>query len=123
MRLTLSLTAFLMLLIALNGCQAAGDTPEVAQMVSQGERIYQLNCQRCHHPNGEGYRQLFPRLAHNPIVTRHDPTPMIQIVKNGRGAMPGFDAALTNDEIASVLTFIRNSWGNEADPILPEDVR
>jgi len=124
MRLFTGLVALLSVLIVFSGCQTTSvDEPAFNHMLAQGEEVYLLNCQRCHHPQGQGYRHLFPNLAGNQIVTRHDPVPMIQVVRNGRGAMPGFDEALSDEEIASVLTFIRNAWGNEAEPIRPQQVR
>ncbi|MBE2270478.1 MAG: cytochrome c [Anaerolinea sp.] len=124
MRLFAVFNALLILLIVVGGCQTAVvDQTAFTPVLLQGEEVYQLNCQRCHHPQGQGYRRLFPNLASNQIVTGHDPIPMIQVVKNGRGAMPSFDEALTDEEIAAVLTYIRNSWGNEAEPISPQQVR
>lgn len=124
MRLITGLSTLLILLIVVSGCQTASvDEPTFTRLMTEGEQVYQLNCQRCHHPQGQGYRHLFPNLAHNQIVTRHDLTPMVQVVKNGRGAMPSFDGALTDEEIAAVLTYVRNSWGNEAEPIHPQQVR
>lgn len=115
---------YALVLLLLVGCQAlTAAEPTVDHLMTQGESVYQLNCQRCHHPQGQGYRHLFPNLAHNPIVTRHDPIPMIEVVKNGRGAMPSFGEALTDEEIAAVLTYVRNAWGNEAEPLHPQQIQ
>lgn len=114
----------LLIFVALSGCQSSTvDNQGFARVMAEGEEIYQLNCQRCHHPQGQGYRHLFPNLSANQIVTLRDPVPIIQIVKHGRGAMPSFNEALTDAEIAAVLTYIRNAWGNEAAPVNPEQVR
>jgi len=41
------------------------------------------------------------------------------VVLNGRGGMPTFKAELTNQQIASILTYVRSSWGNHAPPVTP----
>ena len=72
-----------------------------------------------------GWSTLYPRLAGNPIVTLHDPSPVIETVTYGQGSMMAFKDKLSGDNIAAVLSYIRNAWGNEApggfDP--PDTVR
>lgn len=122
MRLLAGVSSLLFLLFV-GGCQSLTlNGQDFQQVMAQGEVVYRLNCQRCHHPQGQGYRHLFPNLSGSQMVTLHDPIPIIQIVKHGRGAMPSFDQALTDDEIAAVLTYIRNSWLNKAAPVNPQDV-
>jgi mono/diheme cytochrome c family protein len=112
------------LLLVTIGCQPdQTDIIDEAEMISAGEQTYILNCGRCHHQDGSGYAPLFPTLAGNPIVTLHDPIPIIQITLHGQGSMPGFRGTLENDEIAEVLTYIRNAWGNIAPPVPPRQVR
>jgi alcohol dehydrogenase (quinone), cytochrome c subunit len=60
---------------------------------------------------------LYPRLAGNPIVTLHDPEPIIDTVVYGQGGMTNFRDKLNNEQIAAVLTYIRNSWGNQAPAV------
>lgn len=92
------------------------------QMVSEGEGVYTSNCARCHQITGEGSVD-FPALAGNPVVTLHNPAPIVDVVMNGRGSMPSFRGALTDKQIAAVLTYIRNAWGNEADLVTPKQAR
>ena len=69
---------------------AACTEPTEEERVAQGEQVYISQCSHCHQPEGQGYAQVFPPLAGNPIVTLHDPVPTIEIVLHGRGAMPSF---------------------------------
>lgn len=116
------LFGLLTLITVITACQPAV-IADRTQLMSEGERIYQHSCARCHHGDGSGYRNLFPALAGNPIVTLHDPIPVIQVIHDGRGSMPAFRGQLTSEEVAAVATYIRNAWGNEASPVAPRQVR
>jgi mono/diheme cytochrome c family protein len=85
-----------------------------AQLIQVGEFLYATRCAACHHPNGEGNIRYFPALNHNGLVVAQVPTPLIEIVLYGRGAMPAFHNGLTAQEIAAVLSYIRNAWDNQA---------
>jgi mono/diheme cytochrome c family protein len=93
-----------------------------------GEAIYVDTCSACHGPNGQGQPRYFPPLAGNAAVQANDPTTIIRIVLEGSRSvptpakptaptMPSFAWKLNDMEIASVLTFVRNSWGNAARPV------
>jgi alcohol dehydrogenase (quinone), cytochrome c subunit len=69
-----------------------------------------------------GWSTLFPRLAGNPLVTLHDPEPVIVTVTYGQGSMTGFNQKLSSDDIASVISYIRNAWGNQAAPVSPRQI-
>lgn len=92
------------------------------ELVQRGEAVYTENCATCHQSNGQG-QDDYPALAGNAFVTAQDPTAIIQTVRNGRGAMPAFGDTLSNQEIAAVISYIRNSWGNSAEPVAVEQVR
>jgi mono/diheme cytochrome c family protein len=107
---------------------AAADPRMVA-----GKAIYEDRCAACHSQSGAGVRTLFPRLASAPLVQSVDPTNLIRVVLIGNRAvatsaaptapaMPAFAWNLNDAEIADVLTYVRNTWGNAASPVLPEDV-
>lgn len=91
-------------------------------LVQRGEVVYSENCATCHQPNGQGQGD-YPALAGNAFVTAQDPTAIIQTVLNGRGAMPAFGDTLSNQEIAAVISYIRNGWGNSAETVTVEQVR
>lgn len=110
----------LALSLVVSGCQLTIDEQEVH---AEGEEVYLANCARCHEVDGQGFADVYPPLAGNPIVTLHDPVPALEIIIEGRHAMPGFADVLTRDEIAAVTTYIRNEWGNQASLVMPRQVR
>ncbi len=98
-----------------------------------GAGIYQSFCAKCHQITGIGKPDKFPKLAGNSIVLSENATSLIRLVLEGgktaqtkRGAkpqkMPAFAKKFTDQEIAEVLSFIRNSWGNEAYPVTTRQV-
>jgi mono/diheme cytochrome c family protein len=98
-----------------------------------GEAVYLDNCAACHTSAGSGIPQLFPALKNSPSVQSADPASLIRVVLRGAQsvatdaaptgpAMPALGWKLSDDEIAAVLTYIRNSWGNAASPVLATDV-
>jgi cytochrome c6 len=87
------------------------------QMILDGKQLYTEYCAECHQVDGTGWSNLYPRLAGNPIVTLHDPEPLIVTVKYGQGSMMPFGEKLTGQQIAEILSYIRNAWGNKAVPV------
>lgn len=93
-----------------------------------GRAIYVDNCSACHASAGTGVANLFPPLKNSPIVQSKDPTTLLRIVLHGTRsvatdaaptapAMPAMDWKLSDAQIAAVLTYIRNAWGNEASAV------
>lgn len=89
-------------------------------------------CSECHRLDGRGAPRVFPALAGNSIVSAKDPSSLIQFTLAGGGmastphdrmafVMPGFDQ-LRNREIAEILNFIRNGWGNRGSQVTASDV-
>jgi mono/diheme cytochrome c family protein len=98
-----------------------------------GGRIYADQCSGCHGGNGKGAANLFPALDGSSVVQQTDSTSLMHIVLRGaRGvatdraptgaAMPEFGWLLKDDEVAAVLTYIRNSWGNAAPAVNAAEV-
>ncbi len=98
-----------------------------------GAHIYADECAACHQSTGAGEPGLIPALAASPVVNATQPVTLMHIVLHGAhsvatdaaptaGAMPGFQNLMTNDQIADVLTYIRNSWGNAAPAVSGDDV-
>jgi len=83
-----------------------------------GESLFEQNCSACHQLNGKGIPGAFPALAGNKFV-QGPPEPVASTVLNGRGGMPTFGPDLSNETIASILTYVRSAWGNQAEPITP----
>lgn len=116
--------ALVVLIVGLSvACAGNGDgtDTEEQELIAAGEVVFSENCARCHGSEGEGTEGAAPPLAGNETVTG-DPQPVIETVLNGRSAMPPFRDELDDQEIAAVVSFIRNAWGNEASTVAPEDV-
>jgi mono/diheme cytochrome c family protein len=96
-----------------------------------GLAIYKDSCAACHKDSGLGEIDLFPRLAGSALVQSDDATTLLRVVLQGSRAvstasrptapaMPAFDWRLDDTQVAAVLTYIRNSWGNAAAPVPPD---
>ena len=99
-----------------------------------GAEVYADECSGCHTANGKGVPGLFPSLAGAPVVQQNDATSLIHVVLRGAisvstraaptaAAMPAFAWILNDDEVAAVVNYIRNSWGNSAPMITALDIR
>jgi mono/diheme cytochrome c family protein len=98
-----------------------------------GMKVFTTNCSSCHQANGKGQPGVFPPLAGNAVVTG-PADKVITIVKNGlsgkitvngatyNGQMPAWKGTLSDSDIASVITYIRSSWGNKASAVTPAQV-
>ncbi len=87
-----------------------------AQAAPSSQQLYLDNCSACHRPNGQGVKGAFPSLVGDPIATGDAKAAALKVL-NGRGGMPAFKASLSDETIASVLTYVRSSWGNKAGPL------
>ncbi|WP_245581970.1 cytochrome c [Phyllobacterium phragmitis] len=97
-----------------------------------GAASYVEHCAICHRMDGKGALRIYPALAGNSMVFSDDPSSLIQVTLAGGRmpktphdamafTMPGF-AHLTNREIADILNFIRNGWGNHGSKITDKDI-
>ena len=118
---------------------AEGPPPAAALLSSDarmkiGEAVFVDTCAACHKRSGEGVAHLFPRLAGNVIATQNDPASLIRIILTGgraastdamptAPAMPSLGHRLGDDQVAAVVTYVRNSWGNAASPVSAEMVK
>jgi cytochrome c oxidase subunit 2 len=95
----------------------------VQELVQRGEKVYAANCVACHQAHGKGVPPAFPPLAGSPVVTGAEEA-QIDVVLNGRPntAMQSFKQ-LNNVDLAAVITFTRNSWGNKASEVQPAEVK
>jgi cytochrome c oxidase subunit 2 len=108
---------------------AAADDPnkkwELADLKARGEKVYVANCVACHQANGQGIKGSFPALDGGKI-TIGPAAGHIDIVLNGKAgtAMAAFGKQLSDTEIAAVVTYERNSWGNKTGTVVqPSDVK
>jgi mono/diheme cytochrome c family protein len=90
--------------------------------VQRGKEVFEDSCAQCHRANGEGLPATFPALNQNPLVLG-DPKPVIATVLNGLkgnlGRMPGWKDKLNDQQIAAVVTYIRQAWSNRAPAVTP----
>ena len=94
------------------------------ELKARGEKVYAATCVACHQASGQGSPAVkAPALAGNNFVTA-EPGP-IDTVLNGRPntAMQAFGKQLSDTEIAAVITYVRNSWGNKASDVQPAEVK
>lgn len=94
------------------------------ELMAEGKRVYDTTCAACHMPNGQGLPGVFPALKGSEMV-KHDQYGHIDIVLNGKTgtAMQAFGKMLSLREIAAVVTYERNAWGNNTgDVVQPKDV-
>ena len=92
-------------------------------LVARGEKVYTANCAVCHKPDGKGGGPVKP-LDGSAIVQDADKAKQIEVVLAGRnnGAMPSWKA-LSDTEIAAVVTYTKNSWSNKTGQIVqPADI-
>ncbi|MFT4834352.1 MAG: cytochrome c551 [Marinoscillum sp.] len=100
------------------------DEMRLRQYIVQGKQLYQTNCLNCHQSEGQGFAKLYPPLAKSDYLLT-DLSRAACLIKNGQNGaievngviynqmMPGFEN-LAPIEIAEIVTYISNAWGNEA---------
>ena len=107
---------------------AANDPAMVA-----GAAIYRDQCSACHGLDGKGVAELFPSVAESSMVRSNDPTTSIRIVLRGvrsvgtkaqptAPGMPSYGKQLDDDQVAAVLSYLRNSWGGAAAAVTSDQV-
>ncbi|MEX0951777.1 MAG: cytochrome c oxidase subunit II [Gammaproteobacteria bacterium] len=97
------------------------------ELMAKGEEVYGVHCVACHQANGEGVEGAFPALTESLIVFG-EKADHIDVVLNGvnggKTGMVAFRDQLSDAEIAAVVTYERNAWGNEmGDMVQPSDVK
>jgi len=111
---------------------AAADDPakiwDAKDLIARGQGVYTANCAACHQATGKGVPPAFPPLDGSKIATgpveAHLDTVLNGVVKNGQPtAMVPWKNTLSPTDIAAVITFERNSWGNHVgDAVQPSQV-
>ncbi len=93
--------------------------------MSEGEGLYNAHCGACHQPNGQGLAAAgFPAIAGSAVATG-DVAAHIDIGLNGRPgtAMAAFGPQLSDEQMAAIITYQRNAWGNDSgDVVTPADI-
>src|SRR5262249_62357492 len=99
-----------------------------------GAAIYVDECSACHTMTGAGIPRLLPTLKGSPFVQQANPLSLIHVVLEGTravatdaaptgAAMPAFGWKLSDEQVASVVTYIRNAWGNAAVAVTADTVQ
>jgi mono/diheme cytochrome c family protein len=106
--------------------RAAAKTTDIdKQAWSRGEALYVDNCTGCHMENGAGVAQIFPSLKGSSAVQAKLPDTVTHILLAGAKtaatpgkptgfAMPAFARKLDDKEVADLVNYIRNAWGNHS---------
>jgi len=99
----------------------------LAELTQRGEGVYQKNCVACHQMNGEGLPPIFPALAGSDIVM-FDKNRNVEILMEGvqGAAMQSFANQLSEVDMAAVITYTRQAWGNAENGdgayVVPSDI-
>lgn len=107
--------------------------PPSNTVMNAGAAIYFDNCAACHHADGSGEPYMFARLDGSNKVQADDPTTVIRIILEGAQAiptdahpfplgMPAYDWKLSDDNIAVLVSYLRNAWGNTGGSVSASDV-
>ena len=97
------------------------------ELTDRGEGVYQKNCVACHQMNGEGLPPIFPALAGSDIVM-FDKDRNVEILMEGvqGAAMQSFANQLSEVDMAAVITYTRQAWGNAENGdgayVVPSDI-
>jgi mono/diheme cytochrome c family protein len=101
--------------------------------MATGKAVYARACISCHEADGSGAPRIYPPLPGNALLQSADPLSTLRIILDGAqtvttprapntGSMPSYAGKLSDQEIAEVANYIRNSWGNAAPLVTPAQV-
>ncbi len=110
----------------------AGKTVSIGERIANGKKLYMSNCAACHQTEGQGLVGAFPPVAKSDFINGNKTAAISAVIDglsgkitvNGKvynSAMPNM-AHLSNEDVADVLTFIFNSWGNDKSVVEPAEV-
>jgi len=110
--------------------------PDEAVMTLGGSQ-FDIHCGTCHLPTGLGSEDTAPPLAGSAFAQAPDPSSLIDLVLHGPRlpqvppsdeyqrpwqSMKPFGQKLSDEQAAALMTFVRNSWGNAASPVTPQQI-
>ena len=101
--------------------------------MKSGEALYEHACVACHEKDGSSAPRIYPPLPGNALLQSADPTSTLRIILDGaqtvttprapnKGSMPAYAKQWTDQQIADVTNYIRNSWGNAAPLVTADQV-
>ena len=96
------------------------------ELVERGESVYAVNCVACHQTNGQGIPGIFPALAGSDIVMNQKDKNIEILMEGVQGAAMNSFSYLSEVELAAVITYTRQSWGNaengDGEIVVPKDI-
>jgi mono/diheme cytochrome c family protein len=115
------------------GASEPAVTPPPETEMAAGKAIYDHLCIACHEADGSGAPRIYPPLPGNANLQANDPASTLRIMLDGAqtvttprapntGSMPPYAKDLSDQQIADVTNYIRNSWGNAAPLVTPAQV-
>ena len=99
--------------------EASSKEMSMEELMTKGEAVYKANCLACHQANGEGVTGVFPAVAGSQLATKPEnlQAHITQIIY-GKNLMPAFGEQLNDGDIASVVTYTRNAFGNDTGDVV-----
>ncbi|TMV57730.1 cytochrome c, partial [Thioclava sp. BHET1] len=115
------------------GVEATTQKLTAAKNLTTGERLYIDNCGACHFVTGKGAPKVFPELDGASIVNAASPTGLIHTILAGAKTpstdrapsvllMPGFAHRLSDEDVATLASFLRQAWSNSASTVTTDQV-
>ena len=123
--------------VYLKSLPAGAPEPEVtaapAAQMTEGEKLYRGACIACHEADGSSAPRIYPPLPGNANLQSANPASTLRVILDGaqtvttprapnKGSMPAYAAKMSDQQIADVTTYIRNSWGNAAPAVSAAEV-
>jgi cytochrome c oxidase subunit 2 len=106
---------------------AAVDDPNKAwteaELVAKGAAVYAANCQACHQANGKGVPPAFPPLDGSKLVTGPAGAQIALVLHGKAGTAMASWKQLSDADIAAVITYTRNTWGNKSGEVMPAAIK
>jgi cytochrome c oxidase subunit 2 len=110
---------------AVAAAESATKTWTKDELMEHGKSVYATNCVACHQANGEGIPNVFPGLKGS-VIAMGDVAKHIEVVVKGvtGTAMQAFGPQLNDADLAALVTYERNAWGNDTgDVVQPVDIK
>jgi mono/diheme cytochrome c family protein len=115
--------------------QTVHPPPNIPAIVIEGKKLFAKNCASCHQANGLGLPPLFPPVAGSDWVTVEGSGRLVRIVLHGlqgpitvngkeyNNNMIAWKDSMSDQEVAAVVSYIRNDWGNKGSLVSAEEVK